>query len=68
MSEIKGYHAHVYYNAETKAKAAALRETIARQVQGRSRRFQRRAAAARTRSRSSTSSSRRRSSRTSCRG
>ena len=29
MSENKGYHAHVYYNAETKAKAAALRETLA---------------------------------------
>ncbi len=28
MSENKGYHAHVYYNAETKAKAAKLRETI----------------------------------------
>ena len=28
MSENKGYHAHVYYNAETKAKAAALREAL----------------------------------------
>jgi DOPA 4,5-dioxygenase len=28
MSEIQGYHAHVYYDAETKPKAAALRETI----------------------------------------
>jgi aromatic ring-cleaving dioxygenase len=28
MSENKGYHAHIYYNAETKAKAAALRETL----------------------------------------
>ena len=28
MSENKGYHAHVYYNAETKPKAAALREAI----------------------------------------
>ncbi|MGE5268190.1 MAG: DOPA 4,5-dioxygenase family protein [Thiohalocapsa sp.] len=28
MSENRGYHAHVYYNAETKAKAAALREAI----------------------------------------
>ena len=28
MSELKGYHAHVYYNAETKPKAAKLRETI----------------------------------------
>ena len=28
MSENKGYHAHVYYNAETKAKAAALREAM----------------------------------------
>ena len=28
MSEIKGYHAHVYYDAETKPKAARLRETI----------------------------------------
>jgi len=29
MSENKGYHVHVYYDAETKAKAAALRETLA---------------------------------------
>ena len=28
MSENKGYHAHVYYNAETKAKAAKLREAL----------------------------------------
>jgi aromatic ring-cleaving dioxygenase len=28
MSELKGYHAHVYYNAETKPLAAKLRETI----------------------------------------
>jgi aromatic ring-cleaving dioxygenase len=28
MTEVKGYHAHVYYNAETKPKAAALRETL----------------------------------------
>ncbi len=28
MNEIKGYHAHVYYNAETKPIAARLRETI----------------------------------------
>ena len=28
MSDIKGYHAHVYYNAATKPKAAKLRETI----------------------------------------
>jgi aromatic ring-cleaving dioxygenase len=28
MTELKGYHAHVYYNAETKPKAAKLRETI----------------------------------------
>jgi DOPA 4,5-dioxygenase len=28
MSEIKGYHAHVYYDAATKAKAAQLREAI----------------------------------------
>jgi DOPA 4,5-dioxygenase len=28
MTEIKGYHAHVYYNAATKPKAAELRETI----------------------------------------
>ena len=28
MSEIKGFHAHVYYDAETKPKAAQLRETI----------------------------------------
>ena len=28
MSEIKGYHAHVYYDADTKPKAAALREAI----------------------------------------
>jgi aromatic ring-cleaving dioxygenase len=29
MTENKGYHAHVYYNAETKAAAAKLRETLA---------------------------------------
>ena len=28
MSENKGYHAHVYYNAATKAKAAKLSETL----------------------------------------
>ena len=28
MSEINGYHAHVYYDVETKAKAAKLRDTI----------------------------------------
>ena len=28
MSDIQGYHAHVYYNAETKPTAAKLRETI----------------------------------------
>ena len=28
MSEIKGYHAHVYYDAATKPKAAKLRDTI----------------------------------------
>ena len=28
MTEIKGYHAHVYYNAETKPVAARLQETI----------------------------------------
>ena len=28
MSEIKGYHAHVYYDPQTKPKAAALRATI----------------------------------------
>jgi DOPA 4,5-dioxygenase len=28
MTEVKGYHAHVYYDAASKAKAAALRETL----------------------------------------
>ena len=28
MSDVKGYHAHVYYNAETKPAAAKLREAI----------------------------------------
>jgi aromatic ring-cleaving dioxygenase len=28
MSEIQGYHAHVYYDAETKPTAAKLRDTI----------------------------------------
>jgi len=28
MSELKGYHAHVYYDAATKDKAAALREAL----------------------------------------
>ena len=28
MSEIRGFHAHVYYDADTKPKAAQLRETI----------------------------------------
>jgi aromatic ring-cleaving dioxygenase len=28
MSEIRGYHAHVYYDAATKPKAAKLRDTI----------------------------------------
>jgi len=29
MTENKGYHAHVYYNAETREKAAALRAALA---------------------------------------
>jgi aromatic ring-cleaving dioxygenase len=29
MTELKGYHAHVYYNTETKPVAARLRETLA---------------------------------------
>src|SRR5216684_1655734 len=29
MTENRGFHAHIYYDAETKPKAAALRETIA---------------------------------------
>ncbi|HEX2151861.1 MAG TPA: DOPA 4,5-dioxygenase family protein [Stellaceae bacterium] len=28
MSDVKGYHAHVYYNAETKPAAAKLRDAI----------------------------------------
>jgi aromatic ring-cleaving dioxygenase len=28
MTEIQGYHAHVYYDPQTKPKAAKLRETI----------------------------------------
>jgi len=28
MTEIKGFHAHVYYDADTKPKAAQLRDTI----------------------------------------
>jgi DOPA 4,5-dioxygenase len=28
MSDIKGYHAHVYYDAASKEKAAALRESL----------------------------------------
>ena len=28
MTDIKGYHAHVYYNTETKAKAAGLRQAL----------------------------------------
>src|SRR5215469_13868436 len=28
MTELKGYHAHVYYDAETKPRAATLRETM----------------------------------------
>jgi len=28
MTEVKGYHAHVYYDAQTKPVAAKLRETI----------------------------------------
>jgi DOPA 4,5-dioxygenase len=28
MTEIKGYHAHIYYDADTKGTAARLRETI----------------------------------------
>ena len=28
MTEVKGYHAHIYYNAQTKPAAAKLRETI----------------------------------------
>ena len=28
MSEIRGFHAHVYYDADTKPKAAQLRESL----------------------------------------
>ena len=28
MTELKGYHAHVYYDAETKPAAAQLRATL----------------------------------------
>ena len=28
MAELKGYHAHVYYDAKTKPIAARLRDTI----------------------------------------
>ena len=28
MTEIKGYHAHVYYNADTRKVAESLRDTI----------------------------------------
>jgi aromatic ring-cleaving dioxygenase len=30
VAEIKGYHAHVYYNADTRKIAEVLRETIIR--------------------------------------
>ncbi len=29
MTDVKGYHAHVYYDASTKAKAARLRDALA---------------------------------------
>jgi aromatic ring-cleaving dioxygenase len=29
MTEIRGYHAHVYYNADTRKNAEGLRDTIA---------------------------------------
>ena len=44
MSEIKGYHAHVYYNADTKPKAAALREAMLGKFKVEAGGFQRRAA------------------------
>ena len=67
MTEVKGYHAHVYYNAATKPAAARLRETIVGKFAVEPGGFSDEPRG-RTRSRSSTSSSRPRNSRTSCRG
>jgi aromatic ring-cleaving dioxygenase len=32
MTELKGYHAHVYYNADTRKIAKGLRDTIHQSV------------------------------------
>ena len=42
MTELKGYHAHVYYNPATKADRGAAARHDHRQVRGRARRLQRR--------------------------
>ena len=54
MTENKGYHAHVYYNAETKAKAAELRETLLGKFKVEAGGCSATSRAGRTRSRSST--------------
>ena len=43
---IKGYHAHVYYDADSKEKAAALRDTLVGKFEVEARRVYRRAAGA----------------------
>jgi aromatic ring-cleaving dioxygenase len=53
MSENKGYHAHVYYDAETKAKAAKLSATLIGKFRSKAARSAT-SRAAHTRSRSST--------------
>ena len=67
MTEIKGYHAHVYYNAETRNIAEGLRDTIVENLPS-SLEPSAMNREARIRSRSSTSSSRLENSRKSCRG
>ncbi len=65
--KIDGYHAHIYYDAETRPRAARLREEIASTL-GVEVRELTTSRGARTRFRSSGLCSRRRSSRRSCHG
>ena len=67
MIENKGYHAHIYYNPETRPKAERLRETIAAKFAVKVGELSDEPRGPHP-SRNSSPSSRRQNSRTSCRG
>ena len=68
MTKIDGYHAHVYYDAETRPRAERLREEIAATLGVEVRELSDEPRGPHPVCRSSGSPSRRRSSRTLCRG